>query len=480
MPEQSGSFRLRAMMMEKNSQPVPGTCDLGDILDGVPHGIALVDNHLRITAMNRSLEGLTGYSSADAKGIYLDSVIRSNLGVRGEAFWQVLSSGESSSVEGDIINRDRRKIDIQFTISPVRDHLDKITGLIVVLEDVSSLRAVMGTSLLPDNATGILGQSLKMQEVFELMPLLARTEASILITGETGTGKDKVAEAIHKASKRGRHPFIKINCGALPETLLESELFGHVKGAFTGAIKDKPGMFKLAQEGTIFLTEIGDMPLALQVKLLSVLDDREFYPVGGDKKVAVNIRIIAATHRSLREQVALGNFREDLFYRLNVLHMHLPALREREGDIRFLLDHFLREYSRGLNKKITGFTPRTIELLTSYSYPGNIRELRNIVEYCTNICQDDRIRNEHLPKYLLTAQTAEGQEHREPSLRMPVAEVSQAPGNKPESGKDWLGIEKEMIINALLKSHGNRSKAAKILGWGRTTLWRKLTLHNLT
>ncbi len=467
-------------MKDKNQLNSLGSYIVGDILDGVPHGIAILDDRFRITAMNRFLEGLTGFSSSDAQGIYADFIIRSNLGIRGEVFQRVFSAGESTTVEGDIINRDRRRINIQFTISPLHNNHEEIVGLIIVLEDISSLRSVINTSLLPENSTGILGHSLKMQEVFELMPLMARTDASILITGETGTGKDKIAEAIHKASKRGRHPFIKINCGALPESLLESELFGHVKGAFTGAIKDKPGMFKLAQEGTIFLTEIGDMPLPLQVKLLSVLDDREFYPVGGDKKVKVDIRIIAATHRSLREQVEAGHFREDLYYRLNVLHMHLPPLREREGDIRFLLDHFLREYTKGLNKKIGGFTSRSIELLTAYGYPGNIRELRNIVEYCVNICQDDRIRTEHLPKYLLETETEESQPRQEPDQINQLESATTTLRNEPDSGKDWLSIEKEMIIDALLKTHGNRSKAAKALGWGRTTLWRKLNQHNLT
>jgi len=454
---------------------------MDDILDGIPNGIAILDDRFRIVAMNRFLEGLTGYSGSDATGIYADFILRSNLGVRGEVFRQVFTTGESITVEGDIINRDRRRLNIQFTISSLHDDLDQIIGLIVVLEDISSLRSATSTSLLSENATGILGHSLKMQEVFELMPLMARTDASILITGETGTGKDKVAEAIHKASKRSRHPFIKINCGALPEALLESELFGHVKGAFTGAIKDKPGMFKLAQEGTIFLTEIGDMPLPLQVKLLSVLDDREFYPVGGDKKVKVDVRIIAATHRSLKEQVELGNFREDLFYRLNVLHMHLPSLREREGDIRFLLDHFLREYARSLNKKIGGFTPKCIDLLTMYGYPGNIRELRNIIEYCVNICQEDRIGTEHLPKDLF-----ETQERGSRVLSPPRHQDGRGgnstpePRNEAKTDKDWLGIEKKMIIDALMKARGNRSKAAKDLGWGRTTLWRKLNLHKLT
>jgi PAS domain S-box-containing protein len=455
--------------------------NIDDVLDGVPHGIAILDKSLRIVSMNRYLEGLTGFSRGDARGIYGESIFRSNLGNRGQLFQQVLASGEPVVVEGDIINRDRRRIMIQFTLSPIRGYLDRVTGVIAVLEDITSLKSVMSSALSPEESAGILGHSQKMQEVFELMPMMARTDASILITGETGTGKDKIAEAIHKASKRGRHPFIKINCGALPETLLESELFGHVKGAFTGAVKDKPGMFKLAQDGTIFLTEIGDMPLPLQVKLLSVLDDREFFPVGGDKKVKVDVRIIAATHRSLRDQVDLGNFREDLFYRLNVLHMHLPPLREREGDIRFLLDHFLREMARKLKKEIHGFTSRCIAQLTAYSYPGNVRELCNIVEYCVNISQEDKIRSKHLPNYIFAAPSPISSDEEKglqggENNRQMVALSHQI---EPQHQKNWQAIEKEMIIKALMNAHGNRSKAAKELGWGRTTLWRKLSIHNL-
>ena len=465
-------------MIQDDGLSIAETYNIADILEGVPHGTAILDSRLRIVGMNRFLEVLTGFSCLESKGIYGDAIFRSNLGSRGRVFQKVLGTGDAVSVEGDIINRERRKISIQFTISPLRNNADRIIGLLVVLEDISAFNSVMNTSLLTENPTGILGHSLKMQEVFDLMPLMARTDASILITGETGTGKDMIAEAIHKSSKRGRHPFIKINCGALPETLLESELFGHVRGSFTGAIKDKPGMFKLAHDGTIFLTEIGDMPLPLQVKLLSFLDDREFYPIGGDKKIQVDVRIIAATHRSLMEQVELGNFREDLFYRLNVLHMHLPPLRERDGDIRFLLDHFLREFASRLNKKITGFTSRSLKQLTAYSYPGNIRELRNIVEYCANICPGDRIRSGHLPKDLLAIPLGEKRVPEDvkngqiPALAASINDFSR-------SGADWLSIEKEMVLRALMKNHGNRSKAAKELGWGRTTLWRKMNMHSL-
>jgi transcriptional regulator with PAS, ATPase and Fis domain len=335
-------------------------------------------------------------------------------------------------------------------------------------------------------AESILGHSKKMREVFELMPVMAQTDTSVLITGETGTGKDMVAEAIHEESKRAPHPFIKINCGALPEALLESELFGHVRGAFTGAVKDKPGLFKLAQDGTVFLTEVGDLPLALQIKLLSVLDDKEFFPVGAVKKTKVNVRVIAATHRPLRELVGKGEFREDLFYRLNVLRLHLPSLRERDGDIRLLLDHFLREFNSNLHKKIKGFSKKALDTLTAYAYPGNVRELRNIVEYSVNICQEKKIQRECLPKYLLSSSSDQDEFVQANDLSQKTPEKTAAKITSPDEarqgkmdGGSWDEIEREMILEAMKKAKGNRTQTARNLGWGRTTLWRKMNRYGI-
>ena len=449
---------------------------VSSVLDAIPHAIAVVDRQLRVVAINEFLEALTGLSLSDVHGVNIDFVLRSNIAQRGRTFREVLASGEPVVIEGDIISRDRRKLPMQFTISPLRNQEEETVGLVIVLDDFSTVVASAGIGSDQDISESIIGQSPKMREVFDLIPLMAHTEASVLITGETGTGKDKVAEAIHKRSNRASKPFIKINCGALPESLLESELFGYVKGAFTGAVKDKPGMFRLAQGGTLFLTEIGDMPLPLQVKLLSVLDDREFFPLGGEKKIKVDVRIIAATHRPLKERVAAGEFREDLYYRLNVLHLHLPPLRERETDTRFLLNHFLRLFAERTGSNIKSLGDETLKLLMDYSYPGNIRELRNIVEYCVNICQNRCIEVEHLPKYLFSRKPEA------PSVPQPVVNVevpAPAPASASNAGKDWLAIEKDLIIETLTQTRGNRSKAAEILGWGRTTLWRKLKIHGL-
>lgn len=468
----------------KKTFAVPGEVVLDDLLAGFPHASAVLDEGFKIVAVNQMLEALTGYSRDRVIGVYAEFILRSNMGNnRGQVFQQVMESGEMATIEGDIINRSRKKIAIRFTVSLLHTRRgSQAKCLLVVLEDISAIQATAKKMLFSDWTTDIIGHSPKMQVVFDIMPLMAHTEASILITGETGTGKDKIAETIHRNSPRGKFQFVKINCGALPPDLLESELFGHVKGAFTGAVRDKPGLFKIADKGTIFLTEIGDMPLSLQVKLLSILDDRAFYPVGGEHKERVDVRVIAATHRSLRDQVVAGAFREDLFYRLNVLHIHLPPLREREGDIRFLLDYFLQDYANRLGKEVQTFSEAALGHLLSYSYPGNIRELRNIVEYCANVCRKRDIGKEDLPGYLLEYASEPESAIESDSIPRRVDEMERTiveGEGRQTNGETWPAIERKMILQALTVSKGNRSKAAAILGWGRTTLWRKMAQYGL-
>ncbi|MGW8195321.1 MAG: sigma-54 interaction domain-containing protein [Desulforhopalus sp.] len=452
---------------------------MDEVLNAIPHGIALLDVNLCLVAMNRTLEAMTGYMLDEVRGIYGDFVLRASLGNNDQVSREVLKSGEPVTREGNIINRARQKIPIHFTFTRLHDPGHNPLGIMILLEDMSATKAKRVSFQGSEGDSDILGHSRQMQEVFEMIAVFARTSASVLITGETGTGKDRVAEQLHKSSPRGRQPFIKVNCGALPEALLESELFGHVKGAFTGAVNDSVGMFRLANKGTIFLTEIGDLSLPLQVKLLSVLDDKAFYPVGGSKKIEVDVRVIAATHRSLDLEVKRGNFREDLFYRLNVLHLHIPPLREREGDIRLLLDHFLRQFKGKIAKNMSGFTQKSIDILTHYHYPGNVRELQNIVEYAVTICQERRITAKDLPSYLLQPPKVPGGGETE--------EFSSAGGLLPPDMasteprlQGWTEVEKKRILEVLAACSGNRSKAAEMLGWGRTTLWRKLKKYGLS
>lgn len=453
-----------------------------DVLNGIPHGIALLDDEFRIVAMNRMLEIVTGYAAEEVRGVPVDYVLRYHLMDKGQVFQSALSGGDMLAVEGDIINASRKKIFIRFTVSPVMIDAGLHARVMVMLEDISWLREVEQRKTNQYEIKGIMGHSPKMREIFELLPVLAHTDATVLITGETGTGKDLLAEAIHHASKRAKYPFIKVNCGALPEALLESELFGHVRGAFTGAHADKPGMFRLAQGGTIFLTEIGDLPLPLQVKLLTVLDDKAFFPLGSTKQVTVDTRIITGTHRDLKQLVREGKFREDLFFRLNVLRAHLPPLREREGDVRLLMDHFLHMFANTLGKNIKSFTRDALSQLTQYGYPGNVRELRNIIEFAANVCQGTRVDTEHLPVSMLepVVQAIAGHDMIAPSnAHASDNQRSDTAATVPVTASSWTEIEKKYILEALVKTGGNRTKAARELGWGRSTLWRKITLYGL-
>lgn len=458
-----------------------------NLLNGLPHGVVLIDDKGLIVSANRIFEAVTGYAASDVRGVSCDFVLRANPDIKKSIFESPLDDAvEFLSLEGDIINVNRKKAFVRFFVSPLNGQNGKKIGYMVAVEDITALKECGQQGQGLGEAKGILGHSPKMQEILDFMPILARTDTTLLITGETGTGKDLLAEAIHHKSKRASYPFIKVNCGALPETLLESELFGHVRGAYTGAHSDKPGMFRLAQGGTLFLTEIGDLPLALQVKLLTVLDDREFFPLGSSKKVQVDVRLITGTNRDLRQMVKEGNFREDLYYRLNVLRAHLPPLRERGDDVPLLLDHFAKLFAGNLGKEIKGFTAEAMAELSRYAYPGNVRELRNIVEYAVNVCQGERITPAHLPASMQAAPFTNlpaGRSTRSVDDGTQEANSNATPPSAPEAnfaqGSTWSEIEKNQILTALMKTGGNRSLAAQELGWGRSTLWRKIKRYAL-
>jgi len=444
-------------------------------IDEIPLGLAVLNENRQVVLLNRTLEGLSGYSREEARGIPCTYILRSNACIDNCPALAMQDTADAVCTEANIINRDRQKIPVRITFSVIRDIAGRTVGYLEAVEDIRLLRSLSGKE---DHAYAfgrIIGRSPQMEQIFRILPVIAQSDSSVLITGETGTGKDFLAEAIHQGSQRGKDPFIKINCGALPETLLESELFGHQKGAFTGAVENKPGRFRIAHNGTLYLTEIGDLPMPLQVKLLTFLDDKIVFPLGGTKGFQVNVRVIAATHRNLGQMVREGRFREDLLFRLNVVRLHLPPVRERGDDIRLLLDHFLRSYLTRLKKPIKGFSTKAIRLLLDYTYPGNVRELRNIVEYAVNICEEDQILLKHLPAYLTdpSARDWDRKAETEPQpsgLSEPQADISE---------KDWASAERTMIMNALLKTRGRRTQAAEILGWARSTLWRKMKHYGL-
>jgi transcriptional regulator with GAF, ATPase, and Fis domain len=320
---------------------------------------------------------------------------------------------------------------------------------------------------LEDEQNAIIGRSHKMQEVFQLVEKVADCDSTILITGETGTGKGLVARAIHQNSKRKNKPFISINCGAIPENLLESELFGHVRGAFTGATVSKSGKFELAHGGTIFLDEIGDMSPDLQVKVLKVLEEGEFEQVGGAKTIKVDVRIIAATHRDLPEEVKNGSFREDLFYRLYVIPIGLPALRERKSDIPYLTAYFMEMCNRKNNRQLEGISEDAMQILLNYSWPGNVRELRNVVERLVVLKGNGKLSAHDLPLELKTAngcRSAQGIEISDDGICLNSAVTE---------------FEKALILQSLEKTKWVKNKAAKLLHLNRTTLVEKIKRHRI-
>lgn len=313
----------------------------------------------------------------------------------------------------------------------------------------------------------IIGQSGKMREVFELVEKVSDCDSTILINGETGTGKGLVARAIHQKSKRCNKPFISINCGAIPENLLESELFGHVRGAFTGATASKMGKFELADGGTVFLDEIGDMSPDLQVKVLKVLEEGEFEQVGGSKTINVDVRIIAATHRDLSEEVQKGNFREDLYYRLYVIPLTLPSLRERKSDIPYLVDYFLEQSNQKNSRQVKEFTEDAMGMMMTYCWPGNVRELKNIVERMVVLKGNGKISARDLPSELKTSQKFDSPE---------IFEISDEGICLNSAVTEF---EKALILQSLEKTKWVKNKAAKLLHLNRTTLVEKIKRHDL-
>jgi transcriptional regulator with PAS, ATPase and Fis domain len=304
-----------------------------------------------------------------------------------------------------------------------------------------------------------------MQRLFRILEQVSESDTTVLLEGETGTGKELFAKAIHSLSNREKGPFIAINCGSLPDTLLESELFGYKAGAFTDAKKDKPGRLALAEGGTIFLDEIGDISPALQVKLLRVLQDKMYEPLGSTKSEKANVRIVAAANKKLEDLVRQGAFREDLYYRINVVKLVLPPLRSRKEDIPLLIDHFVRKFNRLSGKEIQGLSPEALPVLMSHEFPGNIRELENIIEYATVVCKNSWIGIEHLPDYL----RGEG--------IGPKESVSGDPGTQ---GLTWDDIEKTYLYEVLKRNNWNRAATAAQMGIHTTTLWRKIKRLNLT
>ena len=425
------------------------------ILESISDGVFTVDHQWKIMTFNRAAEEITGISREEAMGKHCWDVFRSNM-CEGEcALKKTMREGKSFvSSSTYIINSEKKRIPITVSTALLKDKKGKIIGCVETFRDHSLVEELKKQLSSGYKMGDMLSKSPEMKKIFSILPMVAESDSTVLIEGETGTGKELMAKVIHNLSFRKDKPFVAINCGALPDTLLESELFGYKAGAFTNAVKDKPGYFAVAQGGTILLDELADTSPAFQAKLLRVLEEKEFQPLGAVKKEKADVRIIAATNKDLARLVLGEKFRQDLFYRINVMRIEILPLRRRTEDIPLLIDHFINKLNRIRGKFITGIDQNALEILMSHLFPGNIRELENIIEHAFVLCSEGNIDLKHLPASLLQQTSFEG------VCRDPMDTVKDA--------------EINIITKALLKNNYNRTATAKALGMHKSTLFRKI------
>ncbi len=424
------------------------------ILDSINEGVFTVDSDWNITTFNRAAERITGISRNDAIGRPCSDVFHANICEKACSLRRTFETGKPT-VNGSahIINQQGKSIPIRISTAILKNNAGEIIGGVETFQDISQIRQLQKELQSRYTFEDIVGRSPAMMRLFEMLPQIAESTSTVLIEGASGTGKELFARAIHNLSRRRKKRFVPVNCAALPDTLLESELFGHKAGAFTDARQDKIGRFVLANGGTIFLDEIGDISPALQVRLLRVLQNRIVEPLGSVEPVPVDIRIVAATNRNLSRLIGAGTFREDLYYRIHVIHLTLPELRERREDIPLLANHFVAKFNHLQGKNIAGFSPEVLTRLMEYDFPGNVRELENIVEQAFAFCRNDLIEPVHLP----------------PELRRNAVSISESIG--PMTLQD---MEKILITDLMIQNSGNRSLTAKALGINTSTLYRKI------
>jgi len=433
------------------------------ILDSIADGVFTVDRNWRITSFNMAAELITGWSRENAIGKTCSDIFQSSICGKNCAVAESLYTGRPVANRSiSIKDLHGKPQSISISAAPLVDHEGNIIGGVETFRDLSvevSLRQQLMKRYTFDQ---IISKSPSMQRIFEIMPDIARSESNVLILGESGTGKELVASALYHASQRKDMPFITVNCGALPETLLESELFGYKAGAFTDARKDKIGRFAAAEGGTLFLDEIGDIPHSLQVKLLRVLQNKTYEPLGSNTPVKANVRIITATNKFLPQLVREGIFRDDLYYRLNVVNIQLPPLRERIEDIPLLIDHFVKKFSAEKQKDIVGCSDAVITRLMRYSFPGNIRELENIIEYAFILCPGGYIQESHLPEHI-----------------GPTREEYAAPVCLTAGGLSLEEIERQAIFQSLERNKWKKMLTCRELQISKDTLRRKIEHYGL-
>ena len=440
------------------------------IVDTLQDGLMVIDPMGNIMAMNPAAETLTGYSADElvGKNCRILNCTGCELYGRGyaEEWCGLYVKGTVKAKRCLISKKNRRALHVVKNAAVLRDSEGHMIGAVETFTDISEMvrqqqeiDTLRKSCRLEEEHHGLLGESLPMQRLFELIENVAQTDAPVLIHGESGTGKELVARAIHEESPRKDKPFIKVNCAALNENLLESELFGHEKGSYTGADRTRIGRFESAHEGTIFLDEIGDIPLTTQVKLLRVLEEKEIERVGDHTPIPVDVRIISATNKDLEALIAQDLFREDLFFRINVFPLNCPSLFERRDDIPLIVQRFIEQNAARVGKKIIGLTPDAMDALSTYSWPGNVRELRNAIEYAFVLCPGKWIDKEHLPPKIIAG--------------------SQKPhANHRQSAVSWEK-ERTLLIQTLRQVGGNQSEAARLLGVSRVTVWKRIKKYGI-
>jgi PAS domain S-box-containing protein len=438
-------------------------CKLFDaVLSSITDGVFTTDSEGRITFVNKAAEDITGYTAKEAFGQHCYDIFRSNICLTRCALKETVKTKKPIlNLSTTILNKDGKEVPISLSTAVLTNEKGQIIGGVETFRNLSPIEGLKKELSQRYTLGDIISKNHRIHEIFDILPGIAESNSTVLIQGPSGTGKELFAKAIHTLSRRNTKPFIKVNCGALPDPLLESELFGYVKGAFTDAKKDKPGRFALADGGTILLDEVGDMSPSLQVKLLRTVQEKEYEPLGSTRPRKTDVRIIAATNKDLSKLVREGNFREDLFYRLNVVRIELPPLSERKEDIPLLVNAFIEKFNARMGKGIIGVSNEALKFLLKYDYPGNVRELENMIERAFAVCNKDLIGVGCLSKGITGGQ----KETHGPQILQEKSPLEQA--------------EAKIIDETMKKHGGNRIKTAQELGMSRITLWRKIKKYNL-
>ena len=432
------------------------------ILDSIADGVFTTDTNRRITSFNRAAERITGFTSAEAIGKPCYEVFQASICGGSCALEAALHTGhETIDRPLRIIRKDGKSIPISISASVLNDKRGRVIGGVETFRDLQALEELRKEIQQRYTFEDIVSKHRDVRKIFDILPDVAESECTVLIEGPSGSGKELFARAIHNLSGRRDHPYVVVNCGALPDSLLESELFGYEKGAFTDARADKQGRFALAEGGTILLDEVGDISPMFQTKLLRVLQEKEYEPLGSTRTLKANVRVLAATNQHLAQRVQAGQFRQDLFYRLNVVRIELPPLASRREDIPLLVEHFIEAFNLKRNKQIAGVSDDVIDFLMGYAFPGNVRELENIIEHAFVLCHGNVIDTSHLPRELMAL--AERDKTVPPATASPLA-----------------AAEKRAIEDALKKHGGVCTAAARELGISTVTLWRKRKRLGLT